>query len=159
VIHGQDEEPVEDDGLWQLVDYWDSGAGMISHDSSGTRPNVAYRKEITVRKFICVAVAMTMLLAAPAAMAERDDGPEPAPGWLMAVDFIFVRPPSWIGAIASTGIFLASLPITYPIGVSSHLGTYMVTVPWRFMSGRYFGNFVDYRDHRTIRGVMKPDEA
>jgi hypothetical protein len=104
-------------------------------------------------------LTIVTLLAAPAAMAERSDGPEPANGWLMALDFVFVRPPTLALSFASMAIFTASLPITYPIGVaSSHLGTYMVVVPFRFATGRYFGDFVNYRDHRTIRGVLIPDE-
>lgn len=106
-----------------------------------------------MRIFICMVLTMATLLAAPAAMAERDDGPAPAPGWLMAVDFAFVRPPSFVMSVASTGVFIGSLPITFPIGVTSHLGTYMIKVPWRFTAARHFGNFRDYRDHRTIRGA------
>jgi hypothetical protein len=117
------------------------------------------KEEFPVRILICTMLTIVTLLAAPAAMAERDDGPEPANGWLMALDFVFVRPPSFVLSLASMTIFTASLPITYPIGVaSSHLGTYMVTVPWRFTSARYFGDFANYRDHRTIRGVLIPDE-
>jgi hypothetical protein len=98
-------------------------------------------------------LTMATLLAAPAAMAERDDGPAPAPGWLMALDFVFVRPPSFAISIASTGVFIGSLPITFPIGTSTHLGTYMIKAPWRYTTARYFGNFHEYRDPRTIRGT------
>jgi len=103
-------------------------------------------------------MTVVTLLAAPAAMAERDDGPESgdlAPGWLMAIDFVFVRPPSFLISIASTAVFVATLPISYPIGAATGprgLGTYIVTAPWRFSSSRYYGNFVEYRDHRTITG-------
>jgi hypothetical protein len=99
-------------------------------------------------------LTMATLLVAPAAMAERDDGPDPAPGWLMAIDFVFVRPPSFILSIASTAVYAASTPITYPTGVASDLGTYMVKVPWRFTASRYYGNFVEYRDNRSIRGAL-----
>jgi hypothetical protein len=116
------------------------------------------QKEFPVRILICTVMTAITLLAAPAAMAERDDGPQPgdlAPGWLMAIDFVFVRPPSFFISIASTAVFVASLPITYPIGAATgprSLGTYIVTAPWRFMSSRYYGNFTEYRDHRTITG-------
>jgi hypothetical protein len=130
---------------------------MGSHDSSRTRPNIAHRKEISVRMFICMVLTMATLLAAPAAMAERDDGPAPASGWLMAVDLVLVRYPSLVMSAVPIGIFIGTLPITFPIGVSSHLGTYMVTVPLRFTTARYFGNFHEYRDHRTIRGIKIPD--
>ena len=108
-----------------------------------------------MRNLICTVLIAVMLLVAPAAMAERDDGPEPASGWLMAVDYVFVRPHGiWISFL-STGVFIALLPITYPIGAATgqrSLATYMVTVPWRFATSRYPGNFAEYRDHRTILG-------
>jgi hypothetical protein len=109
-----------------------------------------------VRILICTVLTAVTLLAAPAAMAERDDGPTPAPGWLMAIDFVFVRPPSFVLSVASTAVFIASLPITYPIGAATGptaLPTYMVAVPWRFTTSRYYGNFSKYRDHRTLRGT------
>ena len=95
------------------------------------------------------------LLVAPAAMAERDGGPEPASGWMMAVDYVLVRPNAlWVSAL-STGVFIATLPITYPIGAATgprSLATYMVATPWRFTTSRYPGNFAEYRDHRTLLG-------
>jgi hypothetical protein len=111
-----------------------------------------------VRIFICTVLTAVTLLAAPVAMAERDDGPQPgslAPGWLMAIDFVFVRPPSFVLSIASTAVFVASLPITFPIGAAMgprSLGTYIVNAPWRFTTSRYYGDFSEYRDHRTITG-------
>ena len=89
-------------------------------------------------------------------MAERDDGPDPASGWLMAIDLVLVRPPSFLISIVSTTVFVATLPITYPIGAATHprgLETYIVTAPWRFTASRYYGNFAEYRDHRTILGA------
>ena len=112
-----------------------------------------------MRILICTVMTAITLLAAPAAMAERDDGPESgdlAPGWLMAIDFVFVRPPSFLISIASTAVFVATLPITYPIGAATgpkQLGTYLVAAPWRFTTSRYYGNFTEYRDHRTILGA------
>ena len=116
-----------------------------------------------MRILICTVMTVVTLLAAPAAMAERDDGPESgdlAPGWLMAIDFVFVRPPSFLISIVSTSVFVATLPITYPIGAATgprSLETYIVNVPWRFTSSRYYGNFSEYRDHRTISGRLISD--
>ena len=109
-----------------------------------------------MRALICTALTIATLLAAPAAMAERDDGPSSAPGWLMAIDFIFVRPPCALVSLASTSLFVGTLPITYWIGAATgphSLPTYMVTAPWRFTTSRYYGNFSEYRDHRTILGA------
>ena len=111
-----------------------------------------------MRILICTLLTAVTLLAAPAAMAERDDGPKPgsfAPGWLMAIDFVFVRPSSLAASFTSTAIFIGLLPITYPIGAVTgprNLTTYMVTVPWRFTTSRYYGDFAKYRDHRTATG-------
>ncbi len=109
-----------------------------------------------MRNLICTALIAAILLAAPAAMAERDDGPEPASGWMMALDYVLVRPNTLWVSFLSTGVFIAILPITYPIGAVTgprSLGTYMVTAPWRFTTSRYAGNFSEYRDHRTLLGT------
>lgn len=118
-----------------------------------------------MRIFICTVLTAVTLLAAPAAMAERDDVAIPgslAPGWLMAIDLVLVRPPSIVLSIASTAIFVASLPITFPIGAATgprSLPTYLVEAPWRFATSRYYGDFARYRDHRTITGREIRDRA
>ena len=72
-----------------------------------------------MRNLICTVLIAVTLLFAPAAMAERDDGPEPASGWMMAVDYVLVRPNAlWVSAL-STGVFIAILPITYPTGAAT----------------------------------------
>jgi hypothetical protein len=110
-----------------------------------------------MRTLICAVLAMAALLAAPAANAERDDGPAPAPVGLKIVDFVLVRPFCFVGSVVSTSVYAALLPITFPTGVAGDLGTYMVTVPWRFTASRYYGNFGVYRDHRTVQGAMIAD--
>ncbi len=120
-----------------------------------------------MRILICTLLTAVTLLAAPAAMAERDDGPKPgsfAPGWLMAIDFVFVRPPCLVASLTSTALFIGLLPITYPIGAVTgprNLATYMITVPWRFTTSRYYGDFAKYRDHRTATGreIVEPRRA
>ena len=108
-----------------------------------------------MRILICTVLTVVTLLAAPVAMAEQDDGPRPAPWWLMAIDLVLVRWPSIALASASTGVYFATLPITYPIGAATgpkSLPTYMVKFPWRFATSRYYGNFSEYRDGRTLTG-------
>ena len=113
-----------------------------------------------MRILICTVLTAVTLLAAPAAMAERDDGPTPAPGWLMAIDFVFVRPPSFVLSIVSTAVFIGTTPITYPIGAATGprgLMPVLVMAPWRFTTSRYYGDFAEYRDHRTITGRLISD--
>jgi hypothetical protein len=111
-----------------------------------------------VRILICTLLTAVTFLAAPVAMAERDDGPQPgdlAPGWLMAVDFVFVRPFTLVGAIASTALFIGTTPITYPIGAATGprgLMPVLVMAPWRFTTSRYYGDFRNFRDNRTLTG-------
>jgi hypothetical protein len=81
---------------------------------------------------------------------------------MMALDFVLVRPSSLVLASVSTSVFVATLWITYPIGAATgpySLPTYMVAFPWRFTTSRYYGNFSEYRDHRTLLGAMISDES
>ncbi len=106
-----------------------------------------------MRILVCAVLTMTMLLAAPAAMAE----PAEAPVGMKVLDFVLVRPTSFVLSVASTAIFMGTVPLTYPMGFSYDLGTHMVAVPWRFTSSRHYGNFSDYRDGRTARGRLIAD--
>ncbi|HEX9814781.1 MAG TPA: hypothetical protein VGB31_07530 [Myxococcota bacterium] len=106
-----------------------------------------------MRILICAVLTMSMLLAAPAAMAEQGD----ARVGMKILDFVLVRPVSFVVSLASTGVFIGSLPLTFPMGVSYDLGTHMVTVPWRYTSSRQYGSFSEYRDHRTIHGALIAD--
>jgi hypothetical protein len=102
---------------------------------------------------ICAVLTMSMLLAAPAAMAEPDD----APVGMKILDFVLVRPVAFVVSLASTGVYLATVPLTFPMGYSYDLGTYMVTVPWRYTSSREYGSFSEYRDNRTSKGRLVAD--
>jgi hypothetical protein len=73
------------------------------------------------------------------------------------LDFVLVRPTSFVMSIVSTAVFVGTVPLTYPMGVSYDLGTYMVTVPWRYTVARHYGNFSEYRDDRTVRGRLIAD--
>jgi hypothetical protein len=110
-------------------------------------------KEILMRILICAVLTMSMLLVAPAAMAEPAD----APVGLKILDFVLVRPTSFVISAASTAVFIGTVPLTFPMGVSQDLGTYMVVVPWRYTSSRHYGNFSEYRDDRNIQGRLIAD--
>ena len=90
-----------------------------------------------MRILVCAVLTMSMLLAAPAAMAEQGD----APVGMKILDFVLVRPISFVVSLASTGVYIGTVPLTLPMGYSYDLGTYMVTVPWRYTSSREYGNF------------------
>jgi hypothetical protein len=106
-----------------------------------------------MRILICAVLTMSMLLAAPAAMADADD----APVGMKILDFVLVRPIGMVVSLASTAVYIGTVPVTFPMGYSYDLGTYMVTVPWRFTALREYGNFSDYRDDRSIRGRLVAD--
>ena len=106
-----------------------------------------------MRILICAVLTMAMLLAAPAAMAEPAD----APVGMKILDFVLVRPTSFVVSVVSTAVFIGTVPLTYPMGVGYDLGTYMVAIPWRYTSSRYYGNFSEYRDNRTVRGRLIAD--
>ena len=106
-----------------------------------------------MRILICAVLTMAMLLAAPAAMAEPAD----APVGMKILDFVLVRPTSFVVSVVSTAVFIGTVPLTYPMGVGYDLGTYMVAIPWRYTSSRYYGNFSEYRDNRTARGRLIAD--
>ena len=106
-----------------------------------------------MRILICAVLTMAMLLAAPAAMAEHAD----APVGMKILDFVLVRPTSFVISIVSTAVFIGTVPLTHAMGVAYDLGAYMVVVPWRYTSSRHYGNFSEYRDHRTIDGRLIAD--
>ena len=107
-----------------------------------------------MRILVCAVLTMVMLLAAPAAMADQND----APVGLKILDLGLVRPISFVVSVASTAIFIGTVPLTYSMGVGYSLGTHMVAVPWRFTTSRYYGNFSEYRDGRIchLRGLYHP---
>ncbi len=106
-----------------------------------------------MRILFCAVLTMSVLLAAPAAMAEHDD----APVAMKILDFVLVRPVAAVVSLASSSVYLATVPLTFPMGYSYDLGTYMVTVPWRFTAAREYGSFSEYRDDRSFRGRLIAD--
>ena len=59
-----------------------------------------------MRVLICAVLTLTLLLAAPAAMAESDAKPADAPVGLKILDFVLVRPVGFVLSLASTGVFM-----------------------------------------------------
>lgn len=57
-------------------------------------------------------------------------------------DIIVVRPLSTLGAAVSTSAFLATLPLTYPLGKDLKVNTYLVEKPWNYSADRPLGVFL-----------------
>lgn len=65
-------------------------------------------------------------------------------------DLLIVRPISVGAATVSTGVFIVTLPFTFPTGVSETSSRILVEAPWRYASGRYLGEWDHYRDEKPI---------
>ena len=105
-----------------------------------------------MRIMICAVITVATLLIAPVAMADERAAQHNGSIGMQILDLALVRPVAIAVAAASTTLYVGTLPLTYPIGIAGDVAPYMVMAPWRFMSTRYFGNFSEYRDHRSIEG-------
>jgi hypothetical protein len=106
-------------------------------------------------------LATTLALAccglAGGARASTHDWVEP--GWAEQVaDAVLVRPLALVGALASTGVFLGTLPLTFPMGIGDDCAHALVAGPWRFASGRVLGDLRRYNDGRNWLGEAPPDD-
>lgn len=57
-------------------------------------------------------------------------------------DFIVVRPLSAIGAAVTTSAFVATLPLTYPLGKDLKMTSPLVEKPWNYAGDRPLGVFL-----------------
>ena len=112
-----------------------------------------------MRILICTLLTAATLIAAPAAIAEGPPDRAPNVGYdrgpnvaLKILDLALVRPIGVVVSVVSTTLYTAITPLTYPMGVSHDLFSRMVEFPWRFTSTRYYGNFSEYRDHKSAFG-------
>ena len=87
-------------------------------------------------------------LAASPAFADSHSKPS---GGDIALDLL-IRPVSLLCATASTALFIATMPLTVPTGVSHDAAYLLLAAPWRFTAGRYIGEWDRYTDGRDIRG-------
>ncbi len=60
----------------------------------------------------------------------------------MVPEILVIRPLTGIVALVPTSAFLATLPVTYPLGVSQKAATMLVEKPWEYVGNRPFGVFV-----------------
>ena len=104
---------------------------------------------------ILVTALSILILFSSAAFADGMDREQPTTG-MKVLDLFLVRPLSIIGSSISTAFFLATVPITFPSGVSEPAARIMVEAPWRYTGMRYLGDFHHYKDGNPITVV--PEE-
>jgi hypothetical protein len=81
------------------------------------------------------------------------------PGWPdQLADAVLVRPLALVGALASTGVFLGTLPLTFPMGIGDECAHVLMEGPWRFTAGRVLGDVRRYNDGRNFFGEAPPDD-
>ena len=123
----------------------------------------------SMRIQICAVLTAATLFLASAAMADdrRDTAAfgaayasdveytakfKKAPVGMKIADIVLVRWPRFVLSLASTVLYIGTLPLTLPTGTTGDLATYMLHVPWRFTIARPYGNFSEYKDRRTVEG-------
>ncbi len=104
---------------------------------------------------ILVTALSILILFSSAAFADGMDREQPTTG-MKVLDLLLVRPLSIIGSSISTAFFLATVPITFPSGVSEPAARILVEAPWRYTGMRYLGDFHHYKDGNPITVV--PEE-
>ncbi len=103
-----------------------------------------------MKKTALVVLAVAFCLVQPV-MAQAVGQAQPTPAvpaaqptvGLKIADALFVRPPSVVGAAASTAAYvLLALP-AHIMGFSDALADSLVVAPWHFVNGRELGQFND----------------
>ena len=89
------------------------------------------------------AMLLVFLLAAGAAGAQELVPRHPPDSLVTSVpDLLLVRPLGAIGALVSSSVFGATLPLTYPLGLDQRVARYLAEKPWEYVSNRPLGVFV-----------------
>ena len=60
----------------------------------------------------------------------------------VAPELLVVRPLTAIVALAPTAAFMATLPLTYPLGLDQKAATFLLEKPWEYVGNRAFGAFL-----------------
>jgi hypothetical protein len=60
----------------------------------------------------------------------------------MVPEILVIRPLTGILALVPSAAFVATLPVTYPLGVSQKASTMLMEKPWEYVGNRPFGVFV-----------------
>jgi hypothetical protein len=109
----------------------------------------------TKRMMSCLLVLSVFALARET-RATTHEWVEPAWSEQLA-DAVLVRPLAMLGALASTGVFVATLPLTFPMGIGDDCAHVLMEAPWRFTAGRVLGDLRRYNDGRNLLGEAPPE--
>ena len=106
-----------------------------------------------------LAVTLVLACCAVARDAKATSHEWVEPGWAeQLADAVLVRPLAMVGALASTGVFLGTLPLTFPMGIGDECAHVLMEGPWRFASGRVLGDVRRYNDGRNWLGEAPPED-
>jgi hypothetical protein len=104
-------------------------------------------------KFIATLLLIGILILPSSLLAQAvPPGTEPDVG-VKILDLLIVRPISLAVSGVAGGIFLVTLPVTFPIGVSEASARIFVEAPIRFTAARPLGVFDRYKDGKPITVV------
>ena len=97
------------------------------------------------------------LTLAGGAQASSHDWVEP--DWPSQLgDAVLVRPLALVGAVATSAVFVGTLPLSFPMGIGDECAHVLMEGPWRFASGRVLGSLRHYNDGRNWLGEAPPDD-
>ena len=93
-----------------------------------------------------IGLFLTLLLSAPGSPALSQDmdmefHQPPANLFTTVPDLMIVRPFSAMGAFVTSSLFLATLPLTYPMSQDLKFAQTLVERPWTYVSDRPLGVF------------------
>jgi len=84
-----------------------------------------------------LSLAAVMIVAVPGTShaGRRSD----ASVGMKLLDAIVVRPTSLVFALATSGVYLGTTPLTVPTGMAQETAKYLYRKPWQYTSGRPLG--------------------
>ena len=100
-------------------------------------------KKISISILIAIVIALSSHIAYGEEVGQSNVG-------MKILDLLVVRPLSIVVSTFSTALYLATVPITFPAGVSEPAARTLVEAPWRFTGARYLGEFDRYKDGNPI---------
>jgi hypothetical protein len=102
-----------------------------------------------VKGKVLVIIMTILVMASTSALADNSQQEHPSTA-MKVVDLVMIRPLSIVVSTACTAVFIGSLPLTFPAGVSEPAARILVEFPWKFTGARYLGDFHHYKDGEPI---------